>query len=51
MAGTLGRIEFGGPDLPPRRLRNLLQEQVDAAPPGSSIDWATYYFRDRALAE
>ena len=47
----LGQIEFGGPDLPPRRLRNLLQEHVDAAPPGSRIDWATYYFRDRALAQ
>ena len=43
-------MEFGGPDLPPRRLRNLLQEQVDASPPGSRIDWATYYFRDRELA-
>lgn len=51
VAGALGRIEFGGPDLPERRLRNLLQQQVDAAPPGSRIDWATYYFRDRALAE
>lgn len=44
-------MEFGGPDLPPRRLRDLLQAQVDASPPGSRIDWATYYFRDRALAE
>ena len=50
-AGALGRVEFGGPDLPPRRLRDLLQAQVDASPPGSRIDWATYYFRDRALAE
>ena len=50
-SGTLGRIEFGGPDFPPRRLRDLLQKQVDAAPPGSRIDWATYYFRDRALAD
>jgi hypothetical protein len=48
---SLGRVEFGGPDLPPRRLRDLLQAAVDAAPPGSRIDWATYYFRDRALAE
>jgi phosphatidylserine/phosphatidylglycerophosphate/cardiolipin synthase-like enzyme len=46
----LGCVEFGGPDLPPRRLRNLLQEQIDASPPGSRIDWATYYFRDRELA-
>lgn len=51
MAGALGRVEFGGPDLAPRRLRDLLQAQVDASPPGSRIDWATYYFRDRALAE
>jgi hypothetical protein len=43
-------VEFGGPDLPPRRLRNLLQEQVDASPHGSRIDWATYYFRDQELA-
>ena len=50
-SGHLGRIEFGGPDLPPRRLRDLLQEQVDAAPAGSRTDWASYYFRDRALAE
>jgi hypothetical protein len=28
-----------------------LQEHVDASPRGSRIDWATYYFRDRALAE
>jgi phosphatidylserine/phosphatidylglycerophosphate/cardiolipin synthase-like enzyme len=48
---ALGRIEFGGPDMPPRRLRDLLQAHVDASPSGSRIDWATYYFRDRALAE
>lgn len=48
---ALGPLEFGGPDLPPRRLRDLLQAQVDASPPGSRIDWATYYFRDRALAQ
>lgn len=48
---SLGRVEFGGPDLQPRRLRNLLQSYVDASPPGSRIDWMTYYFRDRALAE
>lgn len=51
MEGSLGHVEFGGPDLAPRRLRDLLQAQVDASPPGSRIDWATYYFRDRALAE
>lgn len=47
----LGTVEFGGPDLAPRRLRDLLQQHVDGAPPGSRIDWATYYFRDRALAD
>ena len=51
MRRPLGRVEFGGPDLPPRRLRNLLQDYVDGSPPGSRIDWVTYYFRDRALAE
>lgn len=51
MSGPLGRVEFGGPDLPPRHLRNLLQSYVDGSPPGSRIDWATYYFRDRNLAE
>ena len=47
----LGRLIFGGPDLEPRRLRNLLQEQVDRASAGSRIDWCTYYFRDRELAQ
>ncbi|MDP9421555.1 MAG: phospholipase D-like domain-containing protein [Pseudomonadota bacterium] len=51
MSAVLGPLEYGGPDLPARRLRDLLQAQVDASPPGSRIDWATYYFRDRALAE
>ena len=43
-------VHFGGPDLPPRALRNLLEERVRAVPAGGSIDWVTYYFRDRALA-
>jgi phosphatidylserine/phosphatidylglycerophosphate/cardiolipin synthase-like enzyme len=51
MGKPLGRVEFGGPDLPPRRLRDLLQQHVDRSQPGGRIDWATYYFRDRALAE
>lgn len=50
MTGSAG-LAFGGPDLPPRRLRDLLQSQVDASPASARIDWATYYFRDRALAE
>jgi phosphatidylserine/phosphatidylglycerophosphate/cardiolipin synthase-like enzyme len=43
-------VHFGGPDLPPRLLRNLLEERVRAVPAGGSIDWVTYYFRDRGLA-
>ena len=42
---------FGGPDMPARALRDLLEERVDAVPAGGSIDWMTYYFRDEALAE
>jgi phosphatidylserine/phosphatidylglycerophosphate/cardiolipin synthase-like enzyme len=41
---------FGGPDQPYGVLRDRLQALVDASPPGSSISWATYYFRDVALA-
>lgn len=36
--------------MPPRRLRDLLRERVDAVPRGGEIAWATYYFRDRDLA-
>lgn len=44
-------IYFGGPDQPPGALRDLLKARVDAAPPGSEITWATYYFRDQGLAD
>lgn len=44
-------VQFGGPDLPPRRLRDLLEAGVHAVPAGGRIDWVTYYFRDRRLAE
>lgn len=44
-------VHFGGPDKPPRALRDLLEERVDAVPPGGEIDWVTYYFRDRDLAD
>lgn len=47
----LPAILFGGPDQPERPLRDRLQDLVDHAPSGSRIDWATYYFRDRALAQ
>ncbi len=43
-------IYFGGPDLPPGRLRDVLAERVAAVPPGGTIHWVTYYFRDRLLA-
>jgi hypothetical protein len=44
-------VHFGGPDRPPRALRDLLEARVDAVEAGGSIDWATYYFRDEALAD
>ena len=44
-------VHFGGPDLPRRALRDLLEAHVDGVPPGGSVDWMTYYFRDVALAE
>ncbi len=43
-------ILFGGPDRPHRFLRNVLEQLVEQARPGSRIDWSTYYFRDLALA-
>jgi phosphatidylserine/phosphatidylglycerophosphate/cardiolipin synthase-like enzyme len=43
-------VLFGGPDRPPGRLRNALAERIEAVPAGGSIDWVTYYFRDRRLA-
>jgi phosphatidylserine/phosphatidylglycerophosphate/cardiolipin synthase-like enzyme len=42
---------FGGPDQLAGRLRDLLAEQIEAVPAGGAIDWITYYFRDRRLAE
>ncbi|SEL35710.1 phospholipase D-like domain-containing protein [Nitrosovibrio tenuis] len=44
-------IYFGGPDQPPGALRNVLAAHVAAVPPGGSINWVTYYFRDLRLAE
>jgi phosphatidylserine/phosphatidylglycerophosphate/cardiolipin synthase-like enzyme len=44
-------IHFGGPDQPAGRLRDLLAEHIEDVPPGGAIDWVTYYFRDRRLAE
>lgn len=53
MTKNIGNCEvhFGGPDLPACRLRDLLAERIAMVPPGGTIDWVTYYFRDRMLAE
>ena len=45
------RVFFGGPDKPSGFLRDVLAEHVESVPPGGEILWATYYFRDIALAE
>ncbi|QCQ22785.1 phospholipase D-like domain-containing protein [Desulfoglaeba alkanexedens] len=45
------RVFFGGPDRSPRALRDLLHSHVSAVPSGGEIFWATYYFRDEALAD
>ena len=42
---------FGGPDLDRGSLRDVLAERVAAVPAGGEIDWVTYYFRDRRLAQ
>jgi hypothetical protein len=44
-------VHFAGPDMPAFRLRNVLAERIAAVPSGGAIDWVTYYFRDRRLAE
>jgi phosphatidylserine/phosphatidylglycerophosphate/cardiolipin synthase-like enzyme len=44
-------MHFGGPDHLPGLLRDVLAEHVAAVPAGGSIDWVTYYFRDRRLAQ
>jgi phosphatidylserine/phosphatidylglycerophosphate/cardiolipin synthase-like enzyme len=44
-------LYYGGVDQPPQALRDLLLARVEAATPGSEITWATYYFRDPALAD
>jgi phosphatidylserine/phosphatidylglycerophosphate/cardiolipin synthase-like enzyme len=45
------RAFFGGPQAPPGYLRDVLAERIKAVPAGGCIDWVTYYFRDRRLAE
>lgn len=45
------QVHFGGPGRPEGSLRNLLAQRVSQVGAGGSIDWVTYYFRDRRLAE
>jgi phosphatidylserine/phosphatidylglycerophosphate/cardiolipin synthase-like enzyme len=47
---TIGAVHFGGPDKPKGVLSDMLLARIDAVPPGGSILWATYYFRDMDLA-
>lgn len=44
-------VHFGNPNQPAGYLRNMLASHIAAVPPGGSIDWSTYYFRDIRLAE
>src|SRR5688572_20125508 len=44
-------LHYGGLDKPPQALRDLLLARIEAAPPGSEITWATYYFRDPGLVD
>jgi hypothetical protein len=44
-------VHFGGPDLQSMRLRDVLEKHVADVPAGGEIDWVTYYFRDRRLAQ
>lgn len=44
------RVFWGGPDRPPRFLRDVLEERIHAVPAGGEIIWVTYYFRDEGLA-
>ena len=47
----IGAVHFGGPDRPAGALRDVLAERIAAVPAGGAIDWITYYFRDRRLAQ
>ncbi len=43
-------IHYGGPGYKEGALRDLLSQRIAQVPAGGSIDWVTYYFRDRKLA-
>jgi len=51
VAATFNDIHFGGPNLPSGKLRDLLADRISQVPFGGAIDWVTYYYRDRRLAE
>ena len=44
-------IHFGGPGQKDGALRDLLSRRIAQVPEGGNIDWVTYYFRDRHLAQ
>ena len=44
-------VFWGGPDRPPRFLRDVLEERIHGVPTGGEITWVTYYFRDEGLAQ
>jgi len=44
------QVFWGGPDCPPRFLRDVLEARIHAVPQGGEILWVTYYFRDEGLA-
>jgi hypothetical protein len=44
------KAHFGGPDVAPGLLRDLLKARIAATPAHGAIRWAVYYFRDPCLA-
>lgn len=44
------QVFWGGPDCPPRCLRDSLEKRIHAVPSDGEILWLTYYFRDEKLA-
>ena len=45
------KAHFGGPDVAPGLLRDLLKARTAATPTGGTIRWAAHYFRDLDVAE
>ncbi len=44
-------IFWGGGNRRPGILRDMLEQHIHMVPSGGTIDWVTYYFRDRRLAK